>query len=383
VAGLQDWIALARSTMLSLESRDVHGLYSLEWPEAMRLLTSEHRRAIENEPQTLKRQLRTYSAVLYGVTKRLAPARRLLFVASIVLLVYSLFSLFSAGAPETPTYASLLASFALMTLLLSLEIIDKIKFRDELVLARELQAGLLPSEPPPFDGFEIAAYNRIANTVGGDIYDFVPISGGRLAILFGDASGHGMAAGLIMAVAHAAFRTQLDVDPSPRAVFATLNRILCRTGGRRSFFSAVYLLLEADGTYDLVIAGHPPIVRVQPDGSTLPCLGKGSYPLGIKIDCMWETLSGRIESGETFVLHSDGLTESRNLAGDFFGDERVESSMRWAAGRPAGDLLSAVIGHWRSFSGDLSPEDDVSVAVIRRVSPAAAAGAGERVSDAS
>ena len=103
----------------------------------------------------------------------------------------------------------------IMVVLLAMELIDKIKFRDELELARDLQADLIPKSPPQTNEYEIAAFNRIANTVGGDIYDFVPLPDGRLAVLFGDASGHGMAAGLVMAVAHAAWRTQLDVDPSP------------------------------------------------------------------------------------------------------------------------------------------------------------------------
>src|SRR6266536_31655 len=110
-------------------------------------------------------------------------------------------------------------------------------------LARDLQAHLLPASPPQTEEYAIAAFNRIANTVGGDIYDFVPLPDGRLAVLFGDASGHGMAAGLVMAVAHAAFRTQLDIDPCPAAIVNALNRILCRTGGPRSFFACCYVLL--------------------------------------------------------------------------------------------------------------------------------------------
>src|SRR5207302_5401454 len=112
---------------------------------------------------------------------------------------------------------------------------------------------------------EIAAFNQIANTVGGDIYDFVPLPDGRVAVLFGDASGHGMAAGLVMAVAHAAFRTQLDVDPSPAAMIATLNRILSRTGGPRSFFSCCYVLLSPNGDFSATIAGHPQILKVDTD----------------------------------------------------------------------------------------------------------------------
>src|SRR4029450_5861664 len=94
----------------------------------------------------------------------------------------------------------------------------------------------------------------------------VPLPDGRLAVFFGDASGHGMAAGLVMAVAHAAFRTQLDVDPSPPAVLATLNRILCRTGGPRAFFSCVYLLLSDDGSFAGSGAGHPEPLVVGGDG---------------------------------------------------------------------------------------------------------------------
>ena len=136
-----------------------------------------------------------------------------------------------------------------MTVLLAMELIDKVKFRDELQLARDLQASLIPKQMPESEQWDIAAFNRIANTVGGDIYDFVPLPDGRMAVLFGDASGHGMAAGLVMAVAHAAFRTQLEVDPSPPSIMASLNRILCRTGGSRSFFSCCYVLLSPDGSY--------------------------------------------------------------------------------------------------------------------------------------
>src|SRR5437870_10252066 len=147
--------------------------------------------------------------------------------------------------------------FLLMTVLLAMELIDKIKYRDELELARDLQADLIPKHPAQTPDYEVAAFNEIANTVGGDIYDFVPLSDGRLAVLFGDASGHGMAAGLVMAVAHAAFRTQLDVDPAPAAIISSLNRILCRTGGNRSFFSCCYVLLDRDGGLSAMVAGHP------------------------------------------------------------------------------------------------------------------------------
>src|SRR5947207_1580406 len=184
---------------------------------------------------------------------------------------------------------------------------EKLTAEDRDEIERELQSSLIPKTPPAPPGFELGAYNRIANMVGGDIYDFVLLPDGRLAVLFGDASGHGMAAGLVMAVAHAAFRTQLETDPAPQAMFATLNRILSRTGGPRAFFGCVYLLVSGDGAFTGSVAGHPPVLRIDTAGSVLERIGKGAYPLGIKTPLAWETQTGRIDPGQTLLLHSDGL----------------------------------------------------------------------------
>ena len=179
------------------------------------MLMAEHRESIEAEPKRIRRWIRTVSAIFYGLAKRLAPHRRILFAFSFIAFFLCLASIFhEMKTPPFWTFVEIAATFMVMTVLLAMELIDKVKFRDELQLARDLQASLIPKEMPESEQWDIAAFNRIANTVGGDIYDFVPLPDGRMAVLFGDASGHGMAAGLVMAVAHAAFRTQLEVDPS-------------------------------------------------------------------------------------------------------------------------------------------------------------------------
>jgi serine phosphatase RsbU (regulator of sigma subunit) len=241
-----------------------------------------------------------------------------------------------------------------------------VKFRDELQLARDLQASLIPHTMPSTPQWDIAAFNRIANTVGGDIYDFVPLPDGRLAVLFGDASGHGMAAGLVMAVAHAAFRTQLDVDPSPASIIASLNRILCRTGGSRSFFASCYFLLNPDGTYCATIAGHPPVLKIDARGNVTQRIGRGAYPLGVKATLTWEVLQGTLAPGERLLLHSDGLTEARNASEGEFGDATIDTVAGWHPEATARELLESILGEWRTFIGNVTPEDDVSVAVIRR-----------------
>jgi sigma-B regulation protein RsbU (phosphoserine phosphatase) len=202
--------------------------------------------------------------------------------------------------------------------------------------------------------------------VGGDIYDFVPLADDRLAILFGDASGHGMAAGLVMAVGHAAFRTQLDVDPSPSGIIPVLNRILCRTGGPRSFFAATYVLLEPNGDFVAVLAGHPPIVKITADGKVAERIGRGAYPLGIKTGLDWDEIHGHLDRNERLLFHSDGLTEARNPTGREFGDTYIDAMVGWNPRCSAAMLVDTIVDEWRLFTGNRPPEDDVSVAVIVR-----------------
>jgi hypothetical protein len=372
MARFRDWLNLGKHTVSSLSTNDVTSLYALEWPETKKILIAEHSADINEDPRRIRRWIRTGSAILYGLVKRLAPHRRLLFVFSFYLFFIGLITMTkSMKQPSFWLFAQIAATFLVMTALLAMELIDKIKFRDELQLARDLQASLIPKEMPKSEVWDVAAFNRIANTVGGDIYDFVPLEDGRLAVLFGDASGHGMAAGLVMAVAHAAFRTQLEVDASPPSIMATLNRILCRTGGSRSFFSCCYLLLSPDGSFQATIAGHPPILKIGTTGEVVERIGHGAYPLGVKAGLKWDIVSGTLAPGERLLLHSDGLTESRNATEREFGDSYVETVVGWQPQAPAQTLVDTLVGEWRLFMGTQPADDDVSIAVLanRLVTP--------------
>jgi len=375
----KDWIELVRSTFRSVGREEMSGLYVREWRHAKEKLTAEDRDAIDREPKRVRRFLKSANAVLFGLSKRLAPARRVAFGAALLFTILSFQWTWSnhtertrKGERRTSEYkvsldsGFLLASITLLTLLLGMELVDKINYRDELDLARELQSSLIPKTLPTPPGFELGAYNRIANMVGGDIYDFVLLPDGRLAVLFGDASGHGMTAGLVMAVAHAAFRTQLETDPAPEAMFATLNRILCRTGGPRAFFGCVYLLLSPDGSFTGSVAGHPPVLRLDGAGGVRERIGKGAYPLGVKTPLSWEVERGSIEAGQALLLHSDGLSEARDASGAEFGEVRIELSLRRVVTLPAPDLVAALARDVMDFCGREAPEDDVSIAAIRR-----------------
>ena len=241
-----------------------------------------------------------------------------------------------------------------------MELVDKLHFKDELVMARDLQAQLVPRVLPEIGAFELGAFNRIANTVGGDLYAFEPLQDGRLAVLFGDASGHGMAAGLVMAVTHAVFRTQLSVDPSPAAMVGSLNRVLAETGNARSFFAGVYALLEPGGAVTAIVAGHPPVLKLDAEGRIVERLGTGSYPLGIRKNVEYRPVTTSLAPGETLLFHSDGLPEARGASGEEFGDARIESLLFRRAGARPHEVVASLVQDLDLFMGRTSPRRTTS-----------------------
>jgi serine phosphatase RsbU (regulator of sigma subunit) len=367
------WKELARDTVDRFDSRDVADLYTVEWAEAREVLLSEHRAALEAERPGWRREILRVSALLHGLVRRLSPARRLVVVVALLGGLVSLLKVASRGWPGDAawTVLTLVACLGLLLLLVGLELVDKLRFRDELVMARELQAELVPQALPAVPGYDLGAFNRVANTVGGDLYEFQPLPDGRLAVLFGDASGHGMAAGLVMAIAHTAWRLQVEKDPSPAAVLATLNQVLCRTGscrsaGPRQFFAGVSLVLDRDGAFTVAVAGHPPVLKVEAQGGVSTRYGKGAYPLGVKQGQEYVVETGQLAPGESLLLHSDGLSEARDRDGREFGDGRILGVLLRTAGQPAFHVAAALAGEVLAFLGRKPVDDDVSLAVIRR-----------------
>lgn len=361
-----DWKKLTEETAHSFDPDEVLGMWSVDWRKAREAFFEDHRAEIEAEPRRFRRGLLKANAVVYGLTRRLAPPRRIVFAVALVLVLLALLENTFGDRPSGLAFIGLLVAVLALMFLLAMELVDKLHFKDELVMARALQAQLVPRPLPEIGCFELAGESRVANTVGGDLFAFEPLPGGRVAILFGDASGHGMAAGLVMAVTHAAFRTQLGVDASPSAMAASLNRVLCETGSSRSFFAGICGLLEADGTFTAIVAGHPAVLRLDAGGRVVERIGKGSYPLGIKKTTEWTPLSTALAPGETLLFHSDGLPEARGESGGDYGDARIEEVAARKAGARPGELVGALTADLDRFLGRVPIDDDVSIAAIRR-----------------
>ena len=294
---------------------DIKRLFDHDAPKAYAVLAREQGDREENLSD-FRRFLHRTKVLFLGISYKLTPARRVLFALSLILALAGGCNYrfdFNAGDSQLSFETSpiwFVASIAILIFLLTVELVDRIRVRDELEVARQLQRDLLPAEPPVLPGYRFAHSYRTANEVGGDYFDYTQLPDGRLAIAIGDASGHGIAAGLLMAIANATLKTAIEIDPTPASVARLLNATLLRTGDRRAFMTLFYGVLEFDsGRLDYVCAGHPfPLLRR--DSGEIEELGEGSLPLGMRADPNSPCGATELRKGDTLVLYTDGLPEA-------------------------------------------------------------------------
>ena len=228
-----------------------------------------------------------------------------------------------------------------------------------------MQRSLLPRGLPEVEGLEVGAvYESSARVdVGGDVYDFVTLPDGALAVVLGDASGHGIAATADMALAKFAFRSLVRLYPDPSALLAQANEVALGELAGGTFVTMVCVTVDpSTGAVSAASAGHPPIRLLTPDAS-IDLLAPHGLALGIEADQRYETATATLEHGAALCLFTDGLVEARR-GGDQYGEERLHDAIASGRDLSAQALAEHVVANARSFAGE--PDDDYAVVVIRR-----------------
>ncbi|MCG6962676.1 MAG: PP2C family protein-serine/threonine phosphatase [Acidobacteria bacterium] len=363
---LERWRRAFAEYTAGVEARQIPRVLGRDATRAFGVLTREQPDSKQQE-KGIVRLWHQARALFLGLSAKLSPVRRILFLVALVALLFGLQHnqiTFRVGEVRASAPLMLLFSWGCLLLLLVLELADRVLVRDELEVARQLQAELMPAEPPRLDGYRIVFSYSTANTIGGDYYDVVPLEDGRVLLAAGDASGHGIAAGIVMAVAHAMLKVASDRDPEPAAVASTINAALYRTGGPRAFMTLFCGLLEPrSGEMNYVCAGHPyPLLRRRT--GEIEELGSGSLPLGLRPTLSLQTGSATLHAGDLLVMYSDGIPEQIDSAGRAFGFDRLRRVVG-GGGEPQ-EVHDRVLSELKRFAGDERPCDDRSLVVISR-----------------
>ena len=229
----------------------------------------------------------------------------------------------------------------------------------------EMQRSLLPQEPPPVPGIDVGhVYQSSARLdVGGDVYDFLDLGDGKLAVVLGDVTGKGIQAAADMALAKFSFRALARSDGEPSAFLERANEVVFEEIAVGKFITMLYLLVDGE-TREVrcASAGHPPIRVVSPDGDVSSLAPRG-LALGIEPGQEYPEERVRLAPGGTVVLYTDGVVEARRGT-DLYGEERLDALLREQRGLSAQELAESILAECRAFSGgDLA--DDCAVVVLR------------------
>jgi predicted ester cyclase len=270
--------------------------------------------------------------------------------------------LFWAGPERSPTFDALTRN--LTWRFRAAEARERERIEQELRVARRIQQSLLPEAIPELEGWRIAAYYGPAREVGGDFYDFLELEDGRLGLVVGDATGHGMPAALVMATTRGMLRAVVQSLESPGEVLARVNEALVADIPPSTFVTCFYGVLDPkDGHFSYANAGHNLPCR-RHDGQAEELMARG-MPLGLIPGMRYEEKETILASGDSTLFYSDGLVEAHDPQGEMFGFPRLRALIAEHGEERA--LVDSLLKELYSFVGEgWEQEDDITFLTLKR-----------------
>ena len=236
----------------------------------------------------------------------------------------------------------------------------------DIVAATVVQSHMWPGSLPRIPGFDCAAASLAARGVGGDFYDLFPLSSSQWAFLLGDASGKGVAAGLVGSAVQARVNTAARLAHlDPEALMAAVDRdVYASTDGAR-YATAIYGVLDAaTSRLTLVNAGHPAVLVLSQTARTLTASGPA---LGLIEAGTFGSHSLTLTPGTVVFAYTDGVSEAHNDAGGEFGEDHVADIIAAVRDRDAAHICTHVLDTIREYRGTNQDQDDVTVMVVKRL----------------
>jgi sigma-B regulation protein RsbU (phosphoserine phosphatase) len=232
--------------------------------------------------------------------------------------------------------------------------------------ARKIQASILPRRIPIYGGFDLFGLIKPMESVGGDFYDYIPISDKILGLAIADVSGHGLPAALQVRDIFMGLRMGMARDFKIVRTVERLNQIIHKSTLTSRFVSMFYGELEPNGVFIYVNAGHPPPFYLAASGE-VRYLEEGGAVLGPVMDATYERGFVRMSPGDTVVLYTDGMIEATPGDGESgieFGVERLIEIARALRDRPSREIAEAMMKAVEEYRGDAPAQDDRTVVVV-------------------
>lgn len=245
------------------------------------------------------------------------------------------------------------------------DITERRQRETDFTLARIVQQSMLPAAAPVTSGLDAAASSEPADAAGGDFYDYLPLSDGRLAVVIGDASGHGFAAALVTIAARSYLRACSATETDVSRILCQVNSLLLKDDLDGRFVTLFYAALDPlNHRVTYAGAGHVSYLFASSGELKLQLPSTGP-PLGWFPEAEYPCLNLDTAAGDVLLLLTDGIEEAMSPSGEQFGRERLLNCVREHIGQSPGEIMQAVHRHVHQFQGIAGQHDDATIVVVR------------------
>jgi len=244
---------------------------------------------------------------------------------------------------------------------------ERQRLEQELTIAREIQQALLPKGLNDFPHLAVTGVHCPCHEVGGDYFDVFPVNENQVTFLIADVSGKGLGAALLTTMLQGAL-SGIAMGSDPVTVFHHLNRLLCRHREVGRYATLFVGLLERDGRFEYIKAGHPSPLLVR-GGQISELYMDGSLPLGLHPEAEYTAGRMQLEPEDTLVLYSDGVTEAQDPDRNLFEAAGLRDAIAGCQAMPLDTLQQSVLESVRRFMRGGSQTDDITLLLVRYRTP--------------
>ncbi|MFA6541889.1 MAG: PP2C family protein-serine/threonine phosphatase [Bacteroidota bacterium] len=258
-----------------------------------------------------------------------------------------------------------LAFISLENVRLFEEAVEKQRLENELMIAKEIQQGLLPRALPDIHNYEIASLNISSKQVGGDYYDVLPTPDGNYIFVIADVSGKGTPASLLMANLQATVHALVPINFSLSEATSRINDLIYRNTASDKFITFFWGALDPlKNIFTYVNAGHNQPIVLRSNGS-IERLDQGGLILGImKTIVPYTEGSVHLQSGDAIIMYTDGVSEAMNIKGIDYSEERLEQFVKYLNKKTAGSILEEIRSEIQSYTAGAPQSDDITLVII-------------------
>jgi serine phosphatase RsbU (regulator of sigma subunit) len=246
------------------------------------------------------------------------------------------------------------------------QLIEKEKLERELEVAREIQQSMVPRKLPHLPGFDFGARMMPARAVGGDFFDFIPLSESTLGIAIGDVSDKGVPAALFMALTSNLLRAEARRASSVSDALRHVHQQLLEINDAGMFVSLLYGVLDgATREFRYARAGHELPLVLDAGGELVALPYADGQPLGAMEGILLDEQTVVLPSGSTVLLYTDGVTDVLDAQGKQFGLERLRQALSAQRSAPAQALCDTLLEMTAAYRGETTQYDDITLVAVR------------------